>query len=271
LKRTFDIILAIILLPISLVLIFIFAIFLVIELKEFPFFIQKRGITLNYKVFNLIKLKTIKSNVIENYNPARSKNILLKPNLAKFISPFAKWLRRSGLDELPQIFNIIKGDMSFVGPRPLMLSDLQEIKTNHKELYEMRKKIIAKPGLTGLWQIFCDHEEGVKNLIALDKIYDEVNNIFFDVKILFFTIPIVLTGSNTDSILQNKSRLIINLFNLSNTTRFKIYKKLTILNSKKKSNYVVEIPGDWWYDNITITSSSGEDEIKIKAEKRKYI
>lgn len=260
-KRIFDLIVALLLLPFALLLISIFSIILLFELREFPLFFQRRGITINNHTFTLIKLKTIKTNVPQNANTSKDKNILIKPNLESYITPFAKWLRRTGLDELPQIFNIISGKMSFVGPRPLMMSDLIEMKKNFHELYKIRDKITSKPGLTGLWQIFCDREEGVRNLVALDKIYEEANSFMFDLKIFFFTIPIVLTGSNTDSILHTKKNVIINLFNLSNSTRFELHKKLTLFN-KNKSDYIVEIPGDWWY-----RSSSVSNSVKTKDKK----
>lgn len=244
-KRIFDFILALIILPLALLIILISAIILLFELKEFPFFTQVRGLTLEKGLFKIYKLKTIKRSANSSKNRNKSKNVLLKQELDEFISPFARKLRKTGLDELPQIINILKGEMSFVGPRPLMLGDLEAIKENFPYLYSIRNSLSSKPGLTGLWQIFCDRDEGVRNLVALDKIYDEVNNLIFDIKILLFTIPLVLTGSNTDSIVNNKASVIINLFNLSNTTRFKIYKKLKVSNGKENSNYVVEIPGDW--------------------------
>lgn len=267
-KRLFDISLALLLLPFSLVLILICSIILLIELREFPFFLQKRGISLDNKTFTLIKLKTIKSNVSSKTGTERGKNILVKPNLKQYITPFAKLLKQTGLDELPQIFNIISGKMSFVGPRPLMLEELSEIKKNYSELYKIRDAIKAKPGLTGLWQIFCDRDEGVRNLVALDKIYDETNNFIFDLKILFFTIPIVLTGSNTDSIVQKKQTIIVNLFNISNSTRFSLYQKLKIFD-KKNSNYVVEIPGDWWYKTSSVKTKVKPHQLQIKTHKRK--
>lgn len=269
LKRIIDFILAIILLPLALVIIVVAAIILAFEIREFPFFVQVRGLTLEKGLFKIYKLKTIKNSAYQKRESDKSKNILLKQELNEFVPHFARILRKTGLDELPQIINIIKGDMSFVGPRPLMISDIEAIKKEYPELYSIRANLSSKPGLTGLWQIFCDRHEGVRNLIALDKIYDEVHNIIFDLKILLFTIPIVLTGNNADSIIQNKASVIINLFNLSNTTRFKLYKKLQVLKGKKNSSYVVEIPGDWWYNNNSVVTTNKESQIKIKAEKRK--
>lgn len=268
-KRIFDLIVALLLLPFAVILISIFSIILMFELREFPLFFQKRGITIHNHTFTLIKLKTIKTNVPQNASTSKDKNILIKPNLESFITPFAKWLRRTGLDELPQIFNIISGKMSFVGPRPLMMSDLIEMKKKFHELYKIRDEITAKPGLTGLWQIFGDREEDVRNLVALDKIYDEANSFMFDLKIFFFTIPVVLTGSNTDSILKTKKNVIINLFNLSSSTRFALHKKLTLFN-QNKSDYIVEIPGDWWFRSSSVDTPIKFKDKKAKNELRKF-
>lgn len=71
--------------------------------------------------------------------------------------------------------------MNFVGPRPFMLSDLKLLKKNDWEYYKIRVSLNSKPGVTGLWQIFCNRERA-KNLIALEKIYDEMKSVIYDVK-----------------------------------------------------------------------------------------
>ena len=83
--------------------------------------------------------------------------------------------------------------MNFVGPRPFMLSDLKLIKKNDWEYYKISVSLNSKPGITGLWQIFCNRE-GAKNLIVLEKIYDEMKSVMYDVKILLFTPPVVVTA-----------------------------------------------------------------------------
>jgi len=91
-------------------------------------------------------------------------------------------LRKTNLDELPQLFNILKGDMSFVGPRPDVLFTV--------EMYDDydRKRLVVTPGLTGLWQISGRKEVSFKEMIRRDINYIERQSLYLDVKILFLTI-----------------------------------------------------------------------------------
>lgn len=105
------------------------------------------------------------------------------------ITPLGKWLRRSSLDELPQLWNILKGDMSLVGPRPLLVGELQETPTMASHI-----RFRAKPGLTGLWQVSgrsnCTDEERLR----LDSEYTRHRSFALDLKILVKTLPAVLSG-----------------------------------------------------------------------------
>ena len=172
-KRLFDIILSL-----SLILL-LFPIMILIFLLVwvtigFPIFKQKRP-GLNNKIFTLYKFKTL-------YDI--SKNIPEK----KRQSVFGNFLRKTGLDELPQLLNILKNNMSFVGPRPLLVEYLKKYSNYEK------KRHLVKPGVTGLAQINPD-PSGIKSWnksIKLDIFY--VNNIsfFLDIQILFKTLILVL-------------------------------------------------------------------------------
>lgn len=110
-------------------------------------------------------------------------------NADYYITPLGKFLRRSSLDELPQLFNILKGDMSFVGPRPVILKET--------ELLDMREKLGAckvKPGITGLSQIRGRDNLPMRKKAAFDAEY--ANNLSFlnDLKIILTTVPNVLFG-----------------------------------------------------------------------------
>jgi lipopolysaccharide/colanic/teichoic acid biosynthesis glycosyltransferase len=96
------------------------------------------------------------------------------------------WLRRWSLDELPQLWNVLRGDMSLVGPRPFFESDLEDYEDHHF------RRLGAKPGITGLWQVsgrssVVDFEE----VVRLDRDYIEQWSIWLDLWILLRTIPTV--------------------------------------------------------------------------------
>ena len=199
-KGKVDFILAIVMFIILLPFIFLAALILTILLKSSPFIMQARGITGEHKIFKIFKFKTIiidKTNV--NINGG---NILYKPHLAEYIPAFCGWLRKSGLDELPQIINVLKGEMSFIGPRPLMISDVELLRLNYPELYRDRQSIKVKPGITGLWQVYGDRNKGIKNLVALDLEYNERACLWLDLKIIAATVLLVLSGKHSDAIIQ---------------------------------------------------------------------
>ncbi|PIQ08330.1 MAG: hypothetical protein COW71_12405 [Ignavibacteriales bacterium CG18_big_fil_WC_8_21_14_2_50_31_20] len=263
-KRIFDILFSLLLLPLLLPAIIVFGIILTIINKQSPFFIQKRGITLDKYLFKIIKLRTIKdANLNEKFNNIH-KDIFLKPFYKEKTSKFGRWLRKTGLDEIPQIFNVLKGDMSLVGPRPLMISDLKLFKKNDYEFYKFRESLNSKPGITGLWQIFCNRNEGAKNLIAFEKIYDEMKSFKYDLKILAYTIPIVLTANNTDAIFSAHEFP----FNVANDEPHSIkvnfvFEKSTT-NHKYTSEFSVKVTKNFWNN-----SNPEEKVVKLKLIKTK--
>tara|TARA_B100000767_G_C19574425_1_gene454618 strand:- start:20 stop:595 length:576 start_codon:yes stop_codon:yes gene_type:complete len=172
-KRLFDIIfsLGLILLLLPIMMLIFFLVWCVIG---YPIFCQKRP-GLNNKIFTLYKFKTL-------YEVSK------KVSENKRQSKFGNFLRKTGLDELPQLFNVLENNMSFVGPRPLLKEYLKKYSD-----YEKKRHLI-KPGITGLAQV-NPQPSGVKSWnksIKLDIFY--VFNISFllDMKILFKTVVLVL-------------------------------------------------------------------------------
>ncbi|MHB8853952.1 MAG: sugar transferase [Ignavibacteriaceae bacterium] len=215
-KNIVDFSLGIIIFLIALPLYLIIFLILAIIFKSSPFIIQKRGITKGNKVFRIYKFKTIKPVTI---NVKDEELILYKKQLAEYVPSFCRWLRKSGLDELPQIINVLKNEMSIIGPRPLMISDLEILKHMFPEYYLMRDNIKVKPGITGLWQVYGKREEGIGNLLHLDLDYDKSVSAGLDLKILLSTIPLVFRGKHSDSIISgmnedrtiNKLKVIIDI------------------------------------------------------------
>jgi lipopolysaccharide/colanic/teichoic acid biosynthesis glycosyltransferase len=103
-------------------------------------------------------------------------------------------IRKFSIDELPQLFNVLNGDMSLVGPRPLPVGDFKRMaEEDHMGGY-YRHRANAKPGMTGLWQISGRSELGFREMVLLDLYYIENQTILFDIEILAETIPVVIFG-----------------------------------------------------------------------------
>lgn len=172
-KRLFDIIFSIILIFLLFpVMVFLF--FLVWVFIGFPIFTQKRP-GLNNKIFVIYKFKTLYDS---------SKKILEKERQSKL----GNFLRITGLDELPQLFNILENNMSFVGPRPLLIEYLKKYSNYQK------KRHLVKPGITGLAQVNPDSSglKSWKKSLELDVYYATKVNFYLDIKIIFKTIVIIL-------------------------------------------------------------------------------
>jgi exopolysaccharide biosynthesis polyprenyl glycosylphosphotransferase len=101
------------------------------------------------------------------------------------MTPVGRFLRRFSLDELPQLWNVVRGQMSLVGPRPLPLRDYERLEDWHKKRY------LVLPGITGLWQISGRSELDFDDLVRLDFLYLERWSVFLDLSILVKTVPAV--------------------------------------------------------------------------------
>ena len=102
------------------------------------------------------------------------------------ITWFGDFIRRSSIDELPQLINVVKGDMSLVGPRPVMQEELQRYGDHASEF------LSVKPGVTGLWQVSGRNDLDYEQRVALDIEYVRNHNVFMDLSILIKTVWIVL-------------------------------------------------------------------------------
>jgi lipopolysaccharide/colanic/teichoic acid biosynthesis glycosyltransferase len=103
------------------------------------------------------------------------------------MTPVGRFLRRYSLDELPQLINVLRGEMSLVGPRPLPQRDFDMLEPWHKKRY------LVLPGVTGLWQVSGRSELDFDDLVRLDFLYLERWSVFLDLTILVKTLPAVLS------------------------------------------------------------------------------
>lgn len=104
------------------------------------------------------------------------------------ITKVGKWLRRSSLDELPQLFNVIHGEMSIVGPRPPIPYEVEEYDLRH------RKRLDMKPGITGLWQVSGRNRVSFEEMVQIDQYYIENWSLWLDLKIILMTLPAMFRG-----------------------------------------------------------------------------
>ncbi|HET6781347.1 MAG TPA: sugar transferase [bacterium] len=104
------------------------------------------------------------------------------------VTRIGRWLRRTSLDELPQLINVLKGEMSLVGPRPIVEDELRKYGPWERRL------LCVKPGLTGLWQVLRHDEPNYSQRVRLDMYYIDHWSVGLDVKILLNTLPSVITG-----------------------------------------------------------------------------
>jgi len=180
LKRSFDICIAVILIIIFLPLWIIISLLIKIDSPGSVFFLQKR-VGLDSQYFNIIKFRSMREGTIDL--PAEE----LKDR-EKLVTKIGKFLRRFSIDEFPQLFNILKGDMSFVGPRPSHLGQVEQIR--------LRKEIgtdKVRPGLTGLAQVNGRDDITIPEKAEFDRIYVYEYKTFMDFKIFLKTIKVVLT------------------------------------------------------------------------------
>lgn len=182
-KRLFDILLSLILLVI-LFPFMIFVFFLVWATVGFPVFSQQRT-KIHGKIFNIYKFKTMNNDRDFDGN-------LLSDKLR--LSKFGKFLRSTSIDELPGLWNVLKGDMSLVGPRPLLVEYLPLYSDRQARRHEV------KPGITGWAQINGRNTISWKKKFELDVWYVDNQSFWLDIKILWLTLKKVILR---DDINQN--------------------------------------------------------------------
>ncbi len=189
-KRTFDIAVSVLVLVIGLPLWLLIA--LAIKLgSRGPVFYVDRRIGVGEREFPMLKFRTMVSGAAELQESLEERNeatgALFKLRDDPRVTRVGRVLRRLSLDEMPQIVNVLRGEMSLVGPRPLPLRDYRLLEDWHRTRYAVL------PGMTGLWQISGRSGLSFDDLVRLDFTYIENWSIWLDITIIAKTIPAVLT------------------------------------------------------------------------------
>lgn len=149
-----------------------------------PVFFRQKRIGLNEDEFEIIKFRTMRP-------PKDGESMLLTD--AQRVTRVGEFLRRTSLDELPELWNVVKGEMSLVGPRPLLDAHLKVFTP------EQRRRHLVRPGLTGLAQISGRQNLTFGQRTALDVLYVDTQSFWGDIKILFKTVGVVFGGGGVET------------------------------------------------------------------------
>jgi lipopolysaccharide/colanic/teichoic acid biosynthesis glycosyltransferase len=192
LKRRVDVVIASVALVLSAPLVVLLAILVKLDSRGPALFSQTR-VGQGGRTFRMLKLRTMHDGAEHERDAVAELNQHDDPRLFKIpadprVTRLGRVIRRWSLDELPQLWNILMGDMSLVGPRPFFESDLADYEAHHF------RRLAVKPGLTGLWQIsgrsdIVDFEE----VVRLDRYYIEHWSLRLDFRILARTVPAVVS------------------------------------------------------------------------------
>jgi exopolysaccharide biosynthesis polyprenyl glycosylphosphotransferase len=160
-----------------------------------PVFFRQERMGAGGRTFRIFKFRSMSADADERKEEVSGLNIHREEGPTMFkaandprVTPFGRFLRRWSLDELPQLFNVVSGDMSLVGPRPLVLGEDENIRGYR------RRRLHITPGLTGLWQVLGRSDIPFSEMVTLDYIYVTNWSLWGDVKLLVRTIPVVLRG-----------------------------------------------------------------------------
>jgi lipopolysaccharide/colanic/teichoic acid biosynthesis glycosyltransferase len=192
-KRIFDIIFTLLVLPLILFVGLIIAICIKLDSKGPVLFRQKR-VGQNGVEFYMLKFRSMYDGNNQSWHSERVKammknsQVLTKDANDPRITRVGRVLRKLSLDELPQFWNVLRGEMTLVGPRPPLPFEVQE--------YQPRDwlRLLGKPGLTGLWQVYGRSRVNFQNMVDMDIDYLQKQSFWLDLKLIVLTVPVMITG-----------------------------------------------------------------------------
>ncbi len=193
-KRTFDILGALSGILLLSWLFLVIAILIKIEDPHGKVMFSQNRVGKNCKLFKMYKFRSMVSNAEQQlddllkYNEVSGEMFKIKDDPR--VTKVGKFIRKTSIDELPQLFNVLKGDMSLVGPRPPLQREVQNYTKYHLQ------RLMVTPGCTGLWQATSRNSVGFEEMVELDLEYIRKRSIFFDLNILFKTVFILFGSKN---------------------------------------------------------------------------
>jgi exopolysaccharide biosynthesis polyprenyl glycosylphosphotransferase len=190
-KRTLDVLLAGLALILASPLLLVSAIAIKLD-SPGPVIFRQTRVGRHNREFTVLKFRSMYVDAEARVAALRARNEADGPLFKMRGDPrrtrVGRWLRRTSMDELPQLWNVLKGDMSLIGPRPPLPSEVQEYAPWH------RRRLDVTPGMTGLWQVSGRSDLTFDEMVLLDIYYIENWSPFMDLRILLKTIPTVLLG-----------------------------------------------------------------------------
>ena len=194
LKRVFDVVFSIV--ALILVTPLLFAVAIAIKLDSHgPVFYSSERIGKKGRVFRCTKFRTMvcdaENRRAEFMHMNERDGVLFKITNDPRITKLGRFLRKYSLDELPQFYNVLRGDMSVVGPRPPIASEVREYKVSHL------RRLDVLPGVTGLWQVQGRQDPSFDSYVSLDVTYIENWSMWLDIKIILRTIIVVFAGTGS--------------------------------------------------------------------------
>ena len=175
-------------------LLIIVALAIKIEDPKGSIFFSQQRCGKDNKLFPMYKFRSMVSNAEELLEELMEHNEMDGPVFKikedPRITRVGKFIRKTSIDELPQLFNILKGDMSIVGPRPAIPHEVAEYSHYHKQ------RLLVKPGLTCIWQVSGRNSIGFDEWMEMDLEYIEKRNLWMDIKLIFKTVGVLFGDEN---------------------------------------------------------------------------
>lgn len=193
-KRILDIFGAIIGLVVLSILLVLVALLIKIEDPKGPIFFSQKRVGKNGKEFKMYKFRSMVTDAEEKlvelleYNEIDGAMFKMKDDPR--VTRVGKFIRKTSIDELPQLFNVLKGDMSLVGPRPPLPREVAEYSNYHMQ------RLLVTPGCTGVWQASARNSVGFEEMVELDLYYIRNRSFWFDLRIIFKTITVLFGSKN---------------------------------------------------------------------------